>query len=82
MWQMTRRSFLEAALVAVPMERIGQGPANPAPSPVLVRAGEDRFGDHMGLGISTIDFKVSAAPQDPAVWRAHGMELLGPPLKV
>ena len=22
------------------------------------------------------------APQDPALWRAHGMELLGPPLQV
>jgi hypothetical protein len=21
-------------------------------------------------------------PQDPALWRAHGMELLGPPLRV
>jgi len=21
-------------------------------------------------------------PQDPALWRAHGMELLGPPLPV
>ena len=31
--------------------------------PVLrVAAGEDRFGEHRGLGISTIDFKVS--PQD------------------
>ena len=27
-----------------------------------VAAGEDRFGEHRGLGISTIDFKVS--PQD------------------
>lgn len=27
--------------------------------------------------------KVNAMPpQDPALWRAHGMELLGPPLKV
>ena len=32
-------------------------------SPVLhVGAGEDRFGEHRGLGISAIDFKVS--PQD------------------
>ena len=29
--------------------------------PVLrVAAGEDRFGEHRGLGIGTIDFKVSA----------------------
>ena len=32
------------------------------PSLLRVAAGEDRFGEHRGLGISTIDFKVS--PQD------------------
>ncbi len=34
----------------------------PASTPALLRvaAGEDRFGEHRGLGISAIDFKVSA----------------------
>jgi mannose-6-phosphate isomerase-like protein (cupin superfamily) len=32
------------------------------PSPLLVPAGEDRFGEHRGLGISSISFKVT--PQD------------------
>jgi hypothetical protein len=82
------------------------------PDIVRVAAGEDRFGEHRGLGISEIDFKVTGAeseargrilvafapagkmeaffrevtradampPQDPALWLAHGMQLLGPPL--
>ncbi len=32
------------------------------PSTVQVRAGEDRFGDHRGLGVSAIQFKL--VPQD------------------
>ena len=32
------------------------------PSPLLIPAGEDRFGQHRGLGISSISFKVT--PQD------------------
>ncbi len=35
-----------------------QTPAS-APSVLRVAAGEDRFGEHKGLGISTIDFKLS-----------------------
>ncbi len=31
-------------------------------TPLLVAAGQDRFGEHRGLGISNIDFKVT--PQD------------------
>ena len=30
------------------------------PTPLLVAAGEDRFGEHRGLGISSINFKVTA----------------------
>lgn len=108
----------------------------------VVPAGEDRFGGHRGLGISTIAFKVTPdgrhdllilenafrarggplrhlhhaqdewfyalegefvieigdqrvtlrpgdsvlgprmPSQDPALWRAHGMEAVGPPLAV
>jgi mannose-6-phosphate isomerase-like protein (cupin superfamily) len=32
------------------------------PSPLLIPAGKDRFGEHRGLGISSISFKVT--PQD------------------
>ncbi len=39
------------------MDGFTQTPAN-TPSPVLLPAGEDCFGQHRGLGISTIDFKV------------------------
>jgi mannose-6-phosphate isomerase-like protein (cupin superfamily) len=112
------------------------------PPALRVAAGEDRFGEHRGLGISVIDFKLCPqdsngllilentfrakggparhlhydqdewfyavagefiievgqervrlkpgdsllaprqVPQDPGLWRAHGMELLGPPLAV
>ncbi len=38
-----------------------QNPAN-VPPIVRVLAGEDRFGEYRGLGISAIDFKVT--PQD------------------
>jgi len=36
-------------------------PAN-YPHPLLIAAGEDRFGEQRGLGISSISFKVT--PQD------------------
>jgi hypothetical protein len=66
-----------------------------APAPLRLPAGEDRFGEHRGLGISTIAFTPAGRmavffrhvtradampPQDPALWSAHGMTLLGPPL--
>lgn len=102
-------------------------PPSRAGSALRVAAGQDRFGERRGLGISVIDFKVCPAdgtglfvlentfrekggparhlhhdqdeckmeaffrevtranampPQDPALWRAHGMELLGPPLAI
>jgi hypothetical protein len=96
---------------------------------LYVAAGQDRFGEYRGLGVSQIAFKVTPRdsdgllilentfhkkggparhlhyilitfapagkmeaffhevtkanampPQDPALWRTHGMELLGPPL--
>jgi hypothetical protein len=54
------------------------------PPALRVNAGEDRFGEHRVLGISTIEVTKANAmpPQDPALWRAHGMELLGLPLAV
>ncbi len=51
-----RRGFLGLAFAALPLTASGQGGGSKA---VRVPAGEDRFGDHKGLGISTIDFKVS-----------------------
>lgn len=30
------------------------------PSPILVAAGQDRFGEHRGLGVSAIQFKVTS----------------------
>ena len=44
------------------------------PHALIVVAGEDRFGEHRGLGISTIDFKV--VPQDSSglsYWRIRSM---------
>ncbi|RPI32543.1 MAG: cupin domain-containing protein [Chloroflexota bacterium] len=43
------------------MDKSSQPQSN-LPAPVLVAAGEDRFGEHHGLGISTVTFKVT--PQD------------------
>jgi quercetin dioxygenase-like cupin family protein len=43
------------------MGEIPQSSVNPLPV-LYVKAGEDRFGEHRGLGVSVIDFKV--IPQD------------------
>ena len=45
------------------MTETQQIPASLPPA-LRVAAGEDRFGEHRGLGISTIDFKVSAQDED------------------
>lgn len=45
-----------------------QAPANPRAA-LRVPAGEDRFGEHRGLGISVIDFKVATGD-------AHGLFVL------
>jgi quercetin dioxygenase-like cupin family protein len=64
-----RRTFVGAALAAIPipaaisdlaMVAKPNGRAQSA-DPVYVRAGQDREGAHKTLGISTIDFKVTAA---------------------
>jgi len=57
----SRRAFLGAA-VAFPV--LAATSAAAQPSAVLVPAGQDRFGESNGLGISTIDIKVS--PRDTA----------------
>ena len=58
-WRPDRRRFLVTAVTAAPASLVtqSQGPGEP----VRVTAGEDRFGEHKRLGISTIDFKVTAA---------------------
>jgi quercetin dioxygenase-like cupin family protein len=58
MYEIERRTFLGIAILGLPLAARGQG--GPLPKAVRVLAGQDRFGEHKGLGISTIDFKVSA----------------------
>jgi len=58
MREIERRAFLGMAVAAFPLAASGQGGS--MSKVVRVSAGQDRFGDHKGLGISTIDFKVSA----------------------
>lgn len=53
-----RRASRGVAVTALPLAASGQGV--PVVKAVRVLAGQDRFGDHKGLGISTIDFKVSS----------------------
>lgn len=53
-----RRAFLGMVITALPV--VASGQTGPPPGTVHVRAGQDRFGQHKGLGISTIDFKVTA----------------------
>lgn len=60
MWEMTRRTFLGVAVTAYPLATSGQVSSLSSSRAVHVLAGDDRFGEHKGLGISTIDFKVSA----------------------
>ena len=59
MWEMKRRTFLGIAVTAFPLATSGQVSSLSDARAVRVLAGQDRFGEHQGLGISTIDFKVS-----------------------
>lgn len=54
---MERRTFLQA-LAALPAGA-GHQARTPAGALTLVAAGEDRFGEDRGLGISVMDFKVA-----------------------
>ena len=56
-----RRSFLASVLAYVPVAALGQAGVNPGAKAIHVPAGEDRFGEHHGLGISTMDFKIATA---------------------
>jgi mannose-6-phosphate isomerase-like protein (cupin superfamily) len=57
--RLVRRDFLGGALAAVPMALVGQSVHAPASAAVnVVRAGEDRLGEHHTIGVSTTAFKV------------------------
>jgi mannose-6-phosphate isomerase-like protein (cupin superfamily) len=57
---MQRRSFLGAAIGAFPFAILGQSSGTSTPARATrVPAGEDRFGEHHTLGVSSTDFKVA-----------------------
>lgn len=53
-----RRSFMLAAS-ALPTLTWSQSPKEGAVTPAPILAGDDRFGEHRGLGVSELDFKVA-----------------------
>jgi quercetin dioxygenase-like cupin family protein len=60
MQNMDRRLFLGAVMAAFPLALMGQSSKTSTPVRVVrVPGGEDRFGEHHILGISSTDFKVS-----------------------
>ena len=60
MQNMERRSFLGVAMVGFPLTLMGQSFKTSTPVKVArVPGGEDRFGEHHTLGVSSTDFKVS-----------------------
>ncbi len=74
MKEFKRRTFLGAALAAIPLVAGAEGFALETLDAVdqehkatYVRAGEDRVGTHKTLGISTIDFKVTGADSGGAM---------------
>jgi mannose-6-phosphate isomerase-like protein (cupin superfamily) len=55
-----RRTFLGAAMAAFPLALMGQSiKTTPQAKAARVPSGEDRFGEHHTLGVSSTDFKVS-----------------------
>lgn len=59
MREMKRRTLLGIAVTAFPLATSGQVSSPSNARAVHVLAGQDRFDEHKGLGISTVDFKVS-----------------------
>jgi mannose-6-phosphate isomerase-like protein (cupin superfamily) len=60
MSNMERRSFLGAAVAVFPLTILGQSGKTSTPvRATRVPAGEDRFGEHHALGVSSADFKVA-----------------------
>ncbi len=59
MQDMERRSFLSAAIAALPLALMGQSNQTSTKSkPARVARGEDRLGEHHTIGVSTTSFKV------------------------
>jgi len=59
MQNMERRSFLGAAIAALPLALIGQSAKTSTPARAArVARGEDRLGEHHTIGVSSTDFKV------------------------
>jgi mannose-6-phosphate isomerase-like protein (cupin superfamily) len=59
MQKMERRSFIAAAIAALPVALIGQSSNTPTTTKaVRVASGEDRLGEHHILGVSSTAFKV------------------------
>jgi hypothetical protein len=59
MQNMERRSFLSAAIAALPLALMGQPIQTSTTSkPARVARGEDRLGEHHTIGVSTTAFKV------------------------
>ena len=59
MQDMERRSFLGAAIAALPLALMGQSiPTSTTSKPARVARGEDRLGEHHTIGVSTTAFKV------------------------
>jgi quercetin dioxygenase-like cupin family protein len=57
---MERRSFLGAAIAAFPLALMGQSIKTTTQTKAArVSSGEDRFGEHHSIGVSSTDFKVS-----------------------
>ncbi len=71
MRDMERRSFLSAAIAALPLTLMGQSIQTSTPSrPARVARGEDRLGEHHTIGVSTAAIKVST--QDRRRSFCHG----------
>ena len=60
MQDLKRRSFLQVAAAALSLTAFRQASSPSATRATRVLAGEDRFGEHKGLGISIIDVKLSS----------------------
>ena len=59
MQKMERRSFLGAAIAALPLAVMGQSMKTSTPArAVRVARGDDRLGEHHTIGVSSTDFKV------------------------
>jgi quercetin dioxygenase-like cupin family protein len=64
-----RRTFLGAAMAVFPLALLGQSiKTTTQASPARVPSGEDRYGEHHSIGISSTDFKVSTLESSGALF--------------